>query len=58
MNNFEWIKSLSIEDLVDERILSCVTCIYKGDCIGDITKSCSYGWDQWLKSEHKEGLDV
>lgn len=54
MNNFEWIKSLSIEDLVDERILSCVTCIYKGDCIGDITKSCSYGWDQWLKSEHKE----
>ena len=58
MTNFEWLKSLSIEEIVDERILSCSTCIYKGNCEEDKTKTCSYGWNQWLKSEYKEGLDV
>ena len=57
MTNFEWIKSLSLEELVDERILCCYACVYHGDCIDDNTKSCSYGINLWLKSQH-EGLTV
>lgn len=58
MTNFEWLKSLSIENLIDERVLSCNTCIYKGNCEDDKKSTCSYGWDQWLKSNHKEEIDV
>lgn len=54
MTNFEWIKTLSIEDLIDERILSCETCAYKNNCMDDNAKSCSYGWNLWLKSEHED----
>ena len=56
MTNFEYLKTLSIEDFVESGIVTapCGMCVYE-QCDCDMeTPMCLKGTKAWLTQEHKE----
>lgn len=54
MTNFDYIKTLSLDEFCDLRLNGCHTCIYKDeDCQKNEETSCGEGFKKWLGLERE-----
>lgn len=55
MTNYEWLKTLSVEDLAENIRQKCRLCtFYNDDCSCGGELDCLKGISAWLREEHKE----
>ena len=55
MTNYDWLKTLSVEDLAEIIRHKCRLCIfYNDDCSCGGELDCIEGISAWLREEHKE----